>query len=391
MSVDIGKGLTEMSEKIGVSVDQLKSEMEQYKANLALAFSDQKEIDAAAFKQLRGAYRAQMKSTAKTWEGFFFAFQQVRNENRFMYTQAKEKYDKLTEEIAASKDYLNNIEIFVKRIEGKENADELIKEYKVELLNNMTTKAAVEKKITNTDGEFIFMEEDVSPTTKWKIGKVIEPESLVRDLYGFFKLADDDKAQPLFGVLQIRKNPEEFVPEMLKIYKFRAGGGKTIEEPLRLNGASVTKLQSVDANISFDEFIQFLATSKALSKNIKTFEEIFDDKNKVCKVPENPMFFISRVSIARYNETTKDDVAVDFVDLTDLVGDYSEPISMTIEKRLAMDIISENAVGVAIYRPYVKGKDSSFAGNLYGFISAAGAPPKPASIGPKNDEKENWE
>jgi hypothetical protein len=357
MSVDIEKGLKEMSEKVGVSVDQLKSEMEQYKANLALAFSDQKEIDAAAFKQLRGAYRAQMKSTAKSWEGFFFAYQQVRNENRFMYGQAKEKFEKILKE------------------ETKGDEDQAI-------------KLAVARKMMNIDGEFIFMEEDSTPSTKWKIGKVIEPESLVRDLYGFFKLAEDDKAQPLFGVLQIRKNPEEFIPEMLKVYKFRAGGGKTLEEPLRLNGASVTKLQGIDTDISFDEFVQFLAGSRTLSKNIKTFEEIFDDENKVCKTPENPMFFISRVSVARYNETTKDDVAVDFVDLTDLVGDYGEPISMSMEKRLAMDTVSENAIGVAIFRPYVRGKDSTFAGNLYGFVSATGAPPKPASVGPS---KENWE
>lgn len=364
MSVNIKKGIKEMSEKLGKPEDQLMAEMAKFKADLELIFDDADEVEQAAFKQLRGAYRAQMKSTAKLWEGFFFAMQPVRNENDYVLKEARKEFHELLEKNT--------------KIHG-------------DLAPEATVDTLVKLGKMNVNEQFLFNSDNTTEAMKWKRGKVIEENVPIRDLYGFFKEPDVPTSKIRFGILTMRHDPDEFVPTMLKVYRFRAGG-KSENVPLRLNGTSVTELSEVGIDIDFDMFVKMI--SQDMPKNVKSFDEVYDCEKGICKVPENPKFFVTKASISRFTVTDKPDVSVDFVEITDLVGDF-DPVSMSVGKESSAGLY-ENAIGIAIYAPYIKRKDQTAAGNLWGFVMKSGdAAPAPAPIKgkgtpKKGEKKENW-
>lgn len=358
MTVNIQKGIKEMSEKLGKTEKELTDEMSKFESDLATIFDDAEEVKQAAFKQLRGAYRAQMKSNAKTFEGFFFAMQPVRNENDYPIKEADKEFKKLVDEVGE--------EAAIEKWQGEGRMDE--------------------------NQQYLFNSENTTEAMKWKRGKVIERYVPIRECYGFFKEPDVQGSKIRFGILTVRHEPEKFVPQMLKVYKFRATG-KPENVPLRLNGTAVTALTELGTDISFDMFVKMI--SQDMPKSIKSFDDVYDMDKMIVKVPENPRFYITKASISRLNVTDKPDLNIDFVDITDLVGDF-EPVSMTVSKDLSD--IYENAIGIAIYSPYIKAKDQTAAGNLYGFITADSAPtPEPVKPAKgkggkkeKGDQKENW-
>jgi hypothetical protein len=348
MSVNIKKGIKEMSEKLGKPEATLMEEMAKLKADLELIFDDADEVEQAAFKQLRGAYRAQMKSSAKLFEGFFFAMQPVRNENDYVLKEATKDFNKLVDEVGQEEAVQQWI------AQGKMNENE----------------------------EFLFNSDNTTEAMKWKRGKVIERNVPIRDLYGFFKEAEGE-GKIRFGILTMRHDPEEFVPEILKVYRFRAGG-KTENVPLRLNGTGVTSLTEVGVDVDFDVFVKMV--SQEMPKNVKSFDEVYDCERGVCKVPESPKFFVTKASISRFTVTEKADINVDFVEITDLVGDF-EPVSMSVGKESSVKLY-ENAIGIAVYAPYIRRKDQTAAGNLWGFVMKGGdAAPKTEAINPPKKEK----
>lgn len=374
MSVNIKKGIKEMSEKLGKPEDQLVAEMEKLKSDLSSIFDDADEIEQAAFKQLRGAYRAQMKSTAKMWEGFFFGMQPVRNENDYVLKEARKEFAELIDKMK---------EEAKKRLANKEEDDDVSKlEAAIELAPEAALDHMVKLGKMNENEQFLFNADNTTEAMKWRRGKVIEDYVPIRDLYGFFKEADNSASKIRFGILSIRHDPEGFIPEMLKVYRFRANG-KPENSPLRLNSASVTELSEVIVDIDFDVFVKMI--SQELPKNVKSFDEVYDCEKGICKVPENPKFFVTKASISRYTITDKADISVDFVEITDLVGDF-EPVSMSVAKELSTGLY-ENAIGVAVYAPYIKRKDNTPAGNLWGFVMKSGeAAPKPAPIKGKKEK-----
>jgi len=354
MSVNIKKGIKEMSQKLGKSEEELTAEMAKFESDLSAIFDDTEEVKQAAFKQLRGAYRAQMKSNAKMFEGFFFAMQPVRNENDFPIKEADKEFKKLSDEV------------------GREEA---VAQWQG--LGKM-----------NENEQYLFNADNTTDAMKWKRGKVIERFVPVRECYGFFKEPDVQGSKIRFGIVTMRHEPEKFIPEMLKVYSFRATG-KPENTPLRLNGTSVTSLTDTGVTIDFDIFVKMIGQD--MPKNVKSFDDVYNLDKGVCKVPENPRFFITKATISRLNVTDKPDLNIDFADITDLVGDF-DPVSMTVSKDLGG--IYENAIGIAVYAPYIKAKDNTAAGNLYGFITADNAP-KPAPVAKKAAAKkntdENWE
>jgi hypothetical protein len=357
MSVNIKKGIKEMSEKLGKPEEELMAEMAKFESDLSAIFDDTDEVKEAAFKQLRGAYRAQMKSNAKTFEGFFFAMQPVRNENDYPIKEADKEFKKLSDVVGR--------EEAVAQWQGLGKMDE--------------------------NEQYLFNADNTTEAMKWKRGKVIERYVPVRECYGFFKEPDVQGSKIRFGIVTMRHEPDKFVPSMLKVYRFRATG-KPENSPLRLNGTAVTTLAETGTNINFDTFVKMI--SQDMPKSIKSFDEVYDLNKGICKVPENPRFFITKASISRFNVTDKPDLNINFADVTDLVGDF-DPVSMSVSKDL--DGVYENAIGIAIYAPYVKAKDQTAAGNLFGFVTAEGGAPKPAAVnkkggkGKKNTEDENWE
>jgi len=356
MSVNIEKGIKEMSEKLGKSVEELTTEMQKFESDLASVFDDDKDIKEAAFKQLRGAYRAQMKSNAKMFEGFFFAMQGVRNENDYTIKECDKEFNKVVEEIGRDD--------AVRKWQGLGKMDE--------------------------NEQYLFNADNTTESLKWKRGKIIERYVPVRECYGFFKEPDTKGSKIRFGILTIRNEPEKFIPEMLKVYKFRATG-KPENVPLRLNGTSVTSLTSVGTDINFDVFTKMIG--QEIPKSVKSFDTVYDLDKKICKAPENPRFYITKASISRYTVTEKADMNVDFVEITDLVGDF-DPVSMVVPKD--HEGLYENAIGIAIYTPYIRAKDGTAAGNLWGFITPKSeSAPKTESIkdkkSKKTDDNKEWE
>lgn len=360
MSVNIEKGIKEMSDKLGKSVEDLTAEMQKFESDLSSVFDDADEIKEAAFKQLRGAYRAQMKSNAKMFEGFFFAMQGVRNENDYAIKECDREFNKLADSIGRDEAVIE--------WQGNGKMDE--------------------------NEQYLFNADNTTEAMKWKRGTVIDRYVPVRECYGFFKEADDKNSKIRFGILTVRHEPDKFIPEMLRVYKLRATG-KADNTPLRLNGTSVTILTPTETIINFDVFTKMV--SQDMPKSVKSFDEVYDIDKKICKTPENPRFFITKASISRYTVTEKPDMEVDFVEVTDLVGDF-DPVSMTVPKD--HEGLYENAIGIAIYAPYIKTKDGSPAGNLWGLVTPkSDAAPKPAPIKEKktnkkekkSDENKEWE
>lgn len=351
MTIDIEKELAAMSEKLGVTVEKLTEELHKYEADLMIVFDDETERKQAAFKQLRGSYRAQMKSPAKWYEGFFFAMKPVKFENRFSYEEAMKKFTSLVKSMGEAK--------------AKEQA--------------------IADKMMNAEGRFLYMEEDLTQNSMWKKGKVIDEKAKIRELYGFFK--EDGTQNIHFGVLRVRHNPDKFSPKILKVYRFRANG-KEDGNFLLLNSASSTALTETEVDIEYDMFYQLL--NNQIGHARKTFDEVYDRDSMKPKLPERPVFYVTIASISRYNVTAKDGVNVDFADITDLVGDFDDPVSMVVDKGTEL---CENSVGIAVYFPTVKTNKENeqvFSGNLYGFVTkeSEGRPKEVKEIEPG---KKDWE
>lgn len=353
-TINIKNEISEMSTKLGVSVEKLNEQLAKYEKELEIVFDNEKERKQAAFKQLRGSYKAQMKSKATWFEGFFFIVKPTRKENRYFHQEADKKFN----------------EILASCNDDHEDAK----------------RKAIKEGLMNENGDYLFRKEDLASSMAWRAGSIIDINSDIRELYGFFK--EDGTQNIKFGIIYVRHNPKDFIPSLLTVYRFRANG-KEEGNMLRINSATSTSLESTGMNVDYDMVMGLIKNQ--IGQSVKTFDKVYDPEAIKVKVPEKPAFYVSIASISKYNVSEKVDINVDFVELTDLVGDFEDPISMTVDKSVSL---VENSVGMAFYYPTVrvrkKDNTSYLSGNLYSFLTKDADKPKEIkNIAPKSEE--NWE
>lgn len=326
--------LEKIADKVGESFENIKDEFEKEYEKYEKMGIDKKTY----LRIFRGRYKAQLKSNAKTFEGYFFALTPLRNVTAIIYREALEKID----------------------------------EYKEKYGNNWLDRA-IKDNIVNEKGEPIYNEENTTEAQSWMRGKPIPEKKLERRGYGFFKEKDGNELK--FCIVYIR-NPE-FKPELLRLYRVRLGG--KFENGI-LSTTNVSELKPF-SETTFDDFIKDL--TEYASNNLVTFEEIYDMDQKIAMLPEGVNVGIAKVSVSAFRVV--DDLEVDFIEVTDLNSDF-ENVSMAIEKDLSKNVY-EGAIGIIAFYPYFRNGEEP-AGNCYGFIPMI---PKPDEIEKINvDNDDDW-
>ncbi len=327
--------LEKIADKVGESFDEIKKEFEkEYEKYEKMG------IDRKTFLRIfRGKYKAQLRSNAKAFDGYFFALTPLRNVTAIIYREAIEKIDEYKEKY------------------GDEWLDRAIKD-----------------NIVNEKGEPIYNEENTTEAQSWMRGKPIPEKKLECRGFGFFKEKDGNELK--FCTVYIR-NPE-FKPELLKFYRIRFGG--KFENGV-LSTTNVSELKEL-GDVTFDDFIRDL--TEHASSNLVTFEEVYDVDQKIAMLPEGVNIGIAKVSVSAFRIV--DELDVDFIEVTDLNSDF-ENVSMAIEKDLSKDVY-EGAIGVIAFYPYFRNGEEP-AGNCYGFIPMI---PKPGEIEEikVDEEDDDW-
>jgi len=328
-----------------------------------------KEIAAqTAYMQIVGAYRAQSRSGAKTFEGYFIGVTSKRNVNQTVYKQATEALDEFKAEL----------ENTLKKLQISHPDDWqafaikkglIIEDDETEELQWFAK--AVEAGMLNEKGEFLYTADLInSDAQKWLVDKkeVIDPEKWEKTAYGLFKMAGTNEVK--IGVLYIR-NPDEFNPILFRVYKFRAGCSKPDNKVLSMSGTKVTKLDvCTGIDISFVEFQNMI--NEIAPDCLYTFNDLYNLDEKKAEFKQGvpriavTMASISGVSILEGTQkNTGEPYTIDFVEVTDVFSPEFDNVSMTVDK--LNNNLFEGAIGIVVYSAYVK-KDGGVGGQIFGFI-----------------------
>lgn len=320
---EVEKYLKKLSEKLGESIEDLRSEYEEIVEEYLSYGMDEAKARKYALKALKGRYQAQLRSNAVPVTGYFFGLSPITNVTALVYQEALDR----------------------------------IEEYKEEYGDEWRERA-IEDGIINERGEPLYNEENTTEAQAWMRGRPIPPERLERIGYGFFEI----KGQKKFGMVYIR-DVERIKPELLKLYKFRATY-KDNGYIFSISTTKVTKLKEI-GEIEFEEFENDL--KKLAEKNLYSFDEIYNlEEKEVVLNPEAPRLAIAKVIVSRINELDEG-YDINFIDLIDLNSDF-DLVSFVINKDVyeISDVIEEMPA-IAVFRPYFN-KNGEPSGNLFSLI-----------------------
>lgn len=360
--VDYESEIKALANKVLANFDELTTEFTTKTADLVKIGYKEDKAQAIAFKQIKGSFKAAIRSSAKPMEGYFIGVSQKRDQNKALIEGCLEKKA----------------------------------EYKAKYGTDKWRDVAINEKFIDENDNFLFTEDNMNgrENLRWRVGIVIRPDDNQKVAYGFFRPANTE--EPLkFGTMYIRdifdkdgkkaSSVDGFDVDLLQWYQFRAGCKDPSVDKLTLSSTTQTKPVAMSGKKETYESTLVLMKEQ-LKKNLLTFEEIYFDGRAVLPDGLTPRIAICNCSIAHINMTN---LPIDYIDLTDLLSEYEENVSMAIDKRMDKNLW-EGAIGLAIFQPFWSSGKNMADGSLFGFIpdERLGGRPEPEEI---NDEEAKWE
>jgi hypothetical protein len=313
--LSIQDDLKALATRLNLPVTQIQAEFDAKVKEYTDNGIPPKNAQAVALKAVKGLYNAQLKSNAKVFEGYFFGVTPKNNTSRISYENATKDLDELK----------------------KQHGEKWV-------------AVALEQKKINEKGEPLYTEQNTTKAQSWMVGKVIPKEKWEKVAYGMFKVKDTTEVK--FGVMYVRKLDQfddEFSPELLRVYTFRAGCKDTETDILNLNSTTVTKLQPTEIYETYEKFVSTLG--KKAKGNLATFKSLYDLDNKQVNFKDGlPKIAIVNAIISQVS--VLEEYSINYLDVTDLNCDF-ENVTMTIEKADCGHIY-EQAVCIVVFRPYFR-------------------------------------
>ena len=277
------------------------------------------------FRVIKGRYSTSMKSNAVWYKGYFIGLDKPVD-------WAKKTYE--------------------------EDIEPVLETYKQTYGDDWIAEAQ-KAGVTNLKGEPIHS--SATTNQKWMYGKVIPASEPKRKLYA---ILEDDAGNRNFTIIYTT-NINGFLPVPGQMYKFRAAKHKDTEI-WEINTTGVSKLQIDGGFVPYDQVQADL--EEFLDPTIKDFEELYDIPNEQVNfdpsLPKKINFACNMVMIASYNVVSEEKSSVDFVELTDLIGDYDDNLPVTLDHGLVMNMAVESQ-GIAVFVPFFK-KDKQSGGKVPG-------------------------
>lgn len=316
----------EINEEPSVLLNEYNSFVKQF---IDEGIEEEKARNVAAMKVI-GAYRRAIKSNAVLFKGFFFAVEPKKNSVSYIRSEAKNRL--------------------------KQYKDTYGKDWKTEAIANG---------IINEKEELLYNKTNASWPNQY--GKPIPDAVWKKTAYGIFEMPDTGELKYCRVFIS---DPDNFYPELLRIYTFRAKCKDTgVDSPNITALPGITVLNPTDEVITYEEFEAYA-------------EEFLSDKcMSLSDVVSGNKLLIDRVDIvlseAIINRITipenREYYFVDFSDINSI--DINNELSVTgdiyyVEK------MAEQAVGIVAYNVYQSG--DKVKGRICGFI------PNPAFSKPED-------
>lgn len=322
--------MTDFNEKLNVFLTKTGLSMADYEKEFAVEAEKYTANGLEApteviFRMIKGRYSTSMKSNAVWYEGYFIGIDKPVD-------WAKKTYED---------DVLPTLEAY-KQAYG----DEWIAE---------AEKAGE----TNSRGQPIYHSGNTNQA--WMYGKVIPETQPKRKLYAFLTNEQGEKNFTIVYTMNING----FLPVPGKMYKFRASKNKAADV-WTINTTTVSKLQSVGGFVAYDDVVKDI--DRFIEPTVRVFEKVYDVGAQAITinhaVPKAINFAVNLVMIAGYNIVDPAKSSVDFIELTDLAGDWDDNLPVTLDHGLEMNMAQESQ-GIAIWVPFFK-KDKASGGKVPG-------------------------
>jgi len=339
----ISPAVEKLSNETGDDADMIFNEFESlFDEYVAVGLSDEDSAKTAIGK-VKSSYRNIKRLNLKMMEGCFIGSTESKDANDYNRKQCKTLLDE-----------------FIEANGGEESnwKPSALKAGLIDVSGNLLYSQAYINEYRNGNDNL-----------KWMIGKKLDI-NMRKTAYGMFREYGTED-EYVFYTCYIN-DPDGFVPEFNKIYKFRAAiKGKDVKNLTLYK--SVSKLTEMS---TFDmEFIEnFL--NEQFGDNIKNIEDAYDLDVPMAINPEkpNPRFWITNAIVKSFATTGYGftDIAV----IDQFGGIDTDDVVMKMPDEYAGNI-HEGMIGLLVFSPFVRrGKESKGevegeaipSGNILGFI-----------------------
>lgn len=338
---EITPTIERISNETGDDIDSIFAEVEEcYEKNVSMGIGEE---DAAkmAMGTVRTSYSKIKRLGLAMFEGFFIGSTASRDANDYNRKQCQSLLDEFTSQF--DEDY----------------------NWKPE---------AMKAGLIDITGALIYSQQYIdeyrngADNMKWMIGKKLDVK-MGKTAYGMFRRHGTEDEFEFFTCYI--DDPDSFVPEFNKLYKFRAAHRNPAKSNLTFyKGASkLIELATLDM-----EYIE--SKLNVLSENIKDISAVYDYDIPMAIKPEspNPKFWIANAIIGSFETTGYGETKIAVIDQ---FADFdAEEIVMNMPTEYAAHI-HEGAVGILVFSPFIRfGKESKGeiegavipSGNVLGFI-----------------------